>query len=196
MDWNAIGTCSPLEGRHVRLEPLALRHAEQLREATAGADAWSLWYASVPDADEIAGAIDRRTAAGGLSEMTYAVVDRAGERAIGMTGYRALDPLNRRLEIGGTWYADGHRRTPINTEAKLMLLAQAFDRLDCVAVELRTHYMDRIGRRAIERLGAKLDGVLRSHVVALDGSLRDTCVYSVLASEWPAVRSNLRSMLP
>ena len=112
---------------------------------------------------------------------------------IGSTSYLNIDGPNRRLEIGATWYAAQVRRTGVNTEAKLLLLTHAFETLDCVAVEFRTHFFNSTSRAAIERLGAKLDGVLRSHQLLPDGSRRDTVVYSILDIEWPAVRNNLRS---
>jgi RimJ/RimL family protein N-acetyltransferase len=108
-----------------------------------------------------------------------------------MTSYLNIDAVNRRLEIGSTWYRAQVQRTPVNTECKLMLLRHAFESLDCIAVEFRTHFFNVASRRAIERLGAKLDGVLRSHSRLADGSLRDTCVYSVIAAEWPTVRRHL-----
>jgi RimJ/RimL family protein N-acetyltransferase len=106
-----------------------------------------------------------------------------------------IDAPNRRLEIGHTWYSRSAQRTAINTECKLMLLEHAFGALACVAVELRTHFMNRDSRHAIERLGAKLDGILRNHQSMPNGTLRDTCVYSIIASEWPAVQANLRWQL-
>lgn len=102
-----------------------------------------------------------------------------------------MRPAGPRVEIGSTWYAQSGQRTPLNTEAKLLLLGHAFEHLDCLAVEFRTHFFNHQSRRAIERLGAKLDGVLRSHQRALNGTLRDTCVYSIIAAEWPTVRSHL-----
>jgi RimJ/RimL family protein N-acetyltransferase len=106
-----------------------------------------------------------------------------------------IDARHRRVEIGSTWYAKRVQRTPLNTEAKLLLLTHAFETLDCIAVEFRTHYFNQPSRRAIERLGAKLDGVLRNHVVSPNGTLRDTCVYSIIASEWPTVKAHLQFRL-
>jgi RimJ/RimL family protein N-acetyltransferase len=112
-----------------------------------------------------------------------------------MTTFMNIDATHRRVEIGSTWYARRVQRTPLNTECKLMLLGHAFDTLDCIAVEFRTHFMNRQSRRAIERLGARLDGILRSHQRSADGTLRDTCVYSIVQAEWPTVRSHLRWQL-
>ena len=116
-------------------------------------------------------------------------------RVAGMTTFMNVDAENRRVEIGSTWYARRVQRTGLNTEAKLLLMGYAFERLGCIAVEFRTHFMNQQSRRAIERLGAKLDGVLRSHAVMPNGTLRDTVVYSVIASEWPAVTANLKWLL-
>jgi N-acetyltransferase len=123
-----------------------------------------------------------------------AVRDAAG-RFAGMTTYMNIDAPNRRVEVGSTWYRRSAQRTPLNTECKLMLLAHAFETLDCIAVEFRTHWMNQQSRAAIARLGAKQDGVLRCHQVAPDGSLRDTVVFSIVASEWPAVQMHLQHQL-
>jgi RimJ/RimL family protein N-acetyltransferase len=144
----------------------------------------------------MAAEIERRLAlraAGSMSPFT--VFDQPSGRIVGMTTYMHIDAVTPRLEIGGTWYARSVQRSGLNTEAKRLLLAHAFDQLGCLAVEFRTHFMNHQSRRAIERLGAKLDGVLRSHQRARDGSIRDTSVYSIIASEWPAVRANLTWML-
>jgi N-acetyltransferase len=125
------------------------------------------------------------------SMLPFTVIDLADGEPAGMTTFMNIDVANRRLEIGSTWYRKSVQRSAINTECKLLLLRHAFEALDCIAVEFRTHFFNQQSRRAIERLGAKLDGVLRSHMRLDDGSLRDTCVYSIIASEWPAVRANL-----
>jgi RimJ/RimL family protein N-acetyltransferase len=125
------------------------------------------------------------------SMLPFAVREPLTGRIAGMTTYMHVDAQNRRVEIGSTWYRRSVQRTPLNTECKLLLLRHAFDTLDCIAVEFRTHFFNHQSRRAIERLGAKLDGVLRSHQRMADGAMRDTCVYSIVASEWPAVRAHL-----
>ena len=122
--------------------------------------------------------------------LPFAVLD-AQRRAVGMTTFMNIDAANRRVEIGSTWLRKSVQRSSINTECKLMLLRHAFEELDCIAVELRTHFVNVQSRRAIERLGAKLDGVLRSHMIMANGSGRDTACYSVIASEWPGVKANL-----
>jgi RimJ/RimL family protein N-acetyltransferase len=121
----------------------------------------------------------------------FTVIERAGGEPVGMTTCMNIDADSRRVEIGSTWYRAGVQRTAINTECKRMLLAHAFETLDCIAVEFRTHFFNIGSRRAIERLGARLDGVLRSHTRDRDGNLRDTCVYSIVAGEWPTVRRHL-----
>ncbi|MCB1980568.1 MAG: GNAT family N-acetyltransferase, partial [Rhodoferax sp.] len=128
------------------------------------------------------------------SMLPFAVLDAAGVPA-GMTTYMHIDAANRRVEIGSTWYARRVQRTPLNTECKRMLLAHAFEQLGCIAVEFRTHRLNQPSRRAIERLGAQLDGVLRSHMRLADGTLRDTAVYSITAAEWPSVRRHLDHQL-
>jgi RimJ/RimL family protein N-acetyltransferase len=135
--------------------------------------------------------IDRRLGLVGKGTMLpFAVLDPAG-RAVGMTTYMNIDAHNKRVEIGSTWVSASVQRSHLNTECKFMLLRHAFDDLGCIAVEWRTHYLNVQSRRAIERLGAKLDGILRAHMVMPDGSLRDTAVYSVTAAEWPAVKTHL-----
>jgi len=123
------------------------------------------------------------------------VVRALDGRVVGSSSYLHVDPPNRRLEIGNTWYRESVRRTGVNTECKLLMLSHAFDELRCLAVEFRTHFFNSTSRAAIERLGAKCDGVLRSHQLLPDGSRRDTVVYSILDVEWPAVRNNLRFRL-
>ena len=185
-----------LTGGHVQLVPLSTGHVDALAAAVRDGRAWELWYTAVPSPGEMAAEVDRRLRlqAGG-STVPFAVLDGPGGRVVGMTAYLNVDAANRRVEVGSTWYAARVRRTGLNTEAKLLLLGHAFDALACIAVELRTHAMNRDSRRAIERLGAKLDGVLRSHQVIRNGTLRDTAVYSITAAEWPAVRANLQWQL-
>jgi RimJ/RimL family protein N-acetyltransferase len=185
-----------LAGEHARLEPLAPAHEPGLAIACADGELWRLWYTTVPSPEGMGAEIARRL---GLQQsgsmLPFAVREAGTGRLVGMTTYMNVDAANRRVEIGSTWYAASAQRTPLNTECKLMLMRHAFDTLGCIAVELRTHFMNRRSRAAIERLGAKLDGVLRSHMRMADGSLRDTAVYSVTAAEWPAVRSNLEWQL-
>jgi RimJ/RimL family protein N-acetyltransferase len=181
-----------LVGAHARLEPLDARHSIELIEAVKDGELWRLWYTSVPPPDTMRDEIDRRLAlAAAGSMLPFAVVDCLTSKAIGMTTYMNADAVHRRLEIGATWYRKSAQRSAINTECKMLLLTHAFQTLGCIAVELRTHFFNHQSRRGIERLGAKLDGILRSHQLASDGTLRDTCVYSIIASEWPTVKSHL-----
>lgn len=180
-----------LSGRHATLVPLAPDHRADLEEAAADGELHRLWYTMIPTPEGVGDEIERRLGlmAGG-SMLPFAVLDQAG-KAVGMTTYMNIDAANRRLEIGSTWMRRSVQRGPMNTECKLLLLEHAFDRLGCIAVEFRTHFINHQSRRAIERLGARLDGILRAHMIMANGTLRDTAVYSITAAEWPMVRANL-----
>lgn len=184
-----------LTGAHVRLEPLSRSHRGGLIEAAHSGELWRLWVTPIPSPEAMEAEIARRLTLQKTGSMVPFTVLGADGRIEGMTTYMNIDRTHQRVEIGSTWYAARVQRTALNTEAKRLLLGHAFDTLGCIAVELRTHAMNFASRRAIERLGAKLDGILRSHQVMADGTLRDTCVYSILAHEWPAVRANLTSRL-
>ena len=180
-----------LTGQHERLVPLHADHAPALKDACAEGDLHRLWYTAIPAPDAMEAEIDRRLglqAAGSMLPFTVMAPDGT---PVGMTTYMNIDAANKRLEIGSTWYRISAQRGPLNTEAKRLLLSHAFETLGCIAVEFRTHFMNQQSRRAIERLGAKLDGVLRSHSLGPQDTIRDTAVYSIIASEWPAVRANL-----
>jgi N-acetyltransferase len=184
-----------LTGSHATLEPLAPEHAAALAEAARDGELWRLWYTRIPSPEQMVAEIARRLELRERGSMLpFAVLDAAGVPA-GMTTYMNIDAANKRAEIGSTWYARRVQRTALNTECKLMLLRHAFEQLDCIAVEFRTHRINTQSRRAIERLGAQLDGMLRSHQRMDDGSLRDTAVYSIVASEWPTVRAHLQHQL-
>jgi RimJ/RimL family protein N-acetyltransferase len=181
-----------LEGRCARLTPLRPEHGPALAEAVKDGELWKLWFTAVASPEDMARDIERRLqlrAEG--SCLPFTVIEQASGEPVGMTTYMNIDAAVRRVEIGATWYRGRVQRTAINSECKRMLLGHAFEALDCIAVEFRTHFLNTASRRAIERLGAKLDGVLRSHMLGRDGTLRDTCVYSVIACEWPTVRRNL-----
>lgn len=185
-----------LAGEHATLEPLAEAHEAALSRAAADGELWRLWYTTVPRPEAVGAEIKRRLglfASGSMLPFTIRV-SATGE-LVGMTTYMNVDATNRRVEIGSTWLAKSAQRGLVNTECKLMLLRHAFETLACNAVEFRTHFMNRQSRTAIERLGAKLDGVLRNHMILANGTLRDTAVYSIIAGEWPAVRSNLEWQL-
>ena len=181
-----------LGGRHVTLVPLQREHHDGLVEAATDGTLWELWYTGVPRPEEMEAAIAQRLAWQEEGSMLpFTVTGTATGTILGMTSYGHIDATARRLEIGWTWYAARAQRSAVNTEAKRLLLGHAFETLDCIAVELRTHAMNAQSRQAIERLGAKLDGILRHHQRARNGTLRDTCVYSIVAPEWPAVRAHL-----
>ena len=184
-----------LRGPHARLEPLSQDHRPGLGAAAADGALWNLWYTTVPSAEGMAAEIERRLGLHAKGAMLpFTVFDAEGEIA-GMTTFMNIDNANRRVEIGSTWYAARSQRTPLNTQCKLLLLGHAFDTLQCIAVEFRTHRLNTQSRRAIERLGAQLDGMLRSHVRSPDGTLRDTAVYSITASEWPTIKTHLQWQL-
>jgi RimJ/RimL family protein N-acetyltransferase len=181
--------------RWVTLEPLTADHVPEIALASADGDLGGLWFTSAPSPQTAKQWVDLRLAAQHPDAGLTFVARSLDGRLIGSSSYLNVDPPNRRLEIGSTWFSESVRRTGVNTEAKLLMLGHAFDQLDCVAVEFRTHFFNATSRRAIERLGAKLDGVLRSQQLLPDGSRRDTVVYSILDVEWPAVRNNLRFRL-
>jgi N-acetyltransferase len=181
-----------LKGAHASLEPLTAAHAAEAGDAARDGELWKLWYTAVAAPEDMPREVERRL---GLqkagSMLPFAVRDATG-RFVGMTTYMNIDALNRRLEIGSTWIAESAQRGPLNTECKLLLLTQAFETLGCIAVEFRTHFLNQQSRRAIERLGARLDGILRNHTRTANGMLRDTCVYSIIESEWPTVKAHLQ----
>ena len=182
-----------LTGERVTIEPLQREHESALREAARDGELWRLWFTSVPGPDSVASYID--TALRWREErdaMPFVVRLRTDGSVVGCTRYFNVEPEHRRLEIGYTWYARRVQRTAINTECKLLLLTHAFETLKCIAVEFRTSWFNHASRTAIARLGAKQDGVLRNHQISPDGSYRDTVVFSILESEWPAVWQHLR----
>lgn len=186
-----------LEDNGVALVPLSHEHREPLVEAVRDGELWNLWYTLIPRPEGMSAEIDRRL---GLQEkgsmLPFTVLDKTQEnKPVGMTTYMNVDAANRRVEIGSTWYRKSVQRSPLNTRAKLLLLAYAFEKLDCIAVEFRTHFFNHQSREAIARLGAKQDGILRNHQLGANGSMRDTVVFSILPNEWPAVKTHLQSRL-
>ena len=184
-----------LTGAHASLVPLAPEHASALGVASSEDELWRVWYTNVPTAQAMAAEIERRLGLQRAGSMLAFTVRDASERPVGMTTFMNIDATNQRLEIGSTWYAKSVQRSALNTECKLLLLAHAFETLGCIAVEFRTHRLNTQSRRAIERLGAQLDGMLRSHQRTRDGALRDTAVYSITQAEWPTVKTHLRWQL-
>ena len=179
----------------VKLEPLRTADVPEIAVASADGDVGSLWFTHAPSHRTAREWVDLRLASQHPDTGLTFVARTLDGRLVGSSSYLNVDPANRRLEIGNTWFAGSVRKTGVNTEAKLLMLGHAFDQLGCIAVEFRTHFFNSTSRAAIERLGAKLDGVLRSHQLSADGSRRDTVVYSILDIEWPAVRNNLRFRL-
>ncbi|MHB0769311.1 GNAT family N-acetyltransferase [Bradyrhizobium sp. 5.13L] len=184
-----------LRGQHARLEPLSHDHRDGLVEAVKDGELSKLWYTAIPLPENMGKEIDRRLGLQAAGSMLPFTVFDAGGRIVGMTTYMNIDAANRRVEIGSTWYAKSAQRGALNTQCKLLLLRHAFETLNCIAVEFRTHFFNHQSRRAIERLGAKQDGILRSHQIAPNGTLRDTVVYSITAAEWPTVRTHLEFQL-
>jgi RimJ/RimL family protein N-acetyltransferase len=185
-----------LRGEVATLEPLETTHADALARAAADGELWRLWYTHIAPPDRmpayVATALDMRER---LDAMPFVVRSNASGTIVGCTRYFNVDVTHRRLEIGHTWYARSVQRTALNTECKLLLLTHAFEALRCIAVEFRTHWFNHASRAAIARLGAKQDGVLRNHQLMPDGARRDTVVFSIIDSEWPAVRQHLRHLL-
>ncbi len=184
-----------LAGPHATLRPLAPEHHDGLVAATRDGELWRLWYTAVPSPEGMHAEIERRLALQAAGSMLPFTVFDAGGRIVGMSTYMNIDAVHRRVEIGSTWYAASAQRGPLNTQCKRLLLGHAFDALGCIAVEFRTHRLNSQSRRAIERLGAQLDGILRAHQLSPNGTLRDTAVYSITAAEWPAVKAHLEWQL-
>jgi N-acetyltransferase len=185
-----------LNGQQVSLAPLSHAHHDDLTEAVEDGELWNLWYTSVPAPDRLKAEIDRRLELQRQGSMLpFAVIENSARKAVGMTTFLNIDSDNRRVEIGATWYRKRVQRSALNTECKLLLLTYAFEQLRCIAVEFRTHFFNRQSRAGIERLGAKLDGILRQHQIGREGVLRDTCVYSIIDHEWPAVKAHLDHQL-
>jgi len=183
-----------LLGKHVQLAPLSMAHHDALVEAVKDGELWRHWYTFIPTPEKMADEISRRLNLHQQGSMLPFAVLQEG-KAVGMTTYMNIDAPNKRVEIGSTWYCANVQRSSLNTECKRLLLAHAFEQLNCIAVEFRTHFFNQQSRNAIERLGAKLDGILRNHAINTHpdavGALRDTCVYSILNTEWPSVKAHL-----
>lgn len=184
-----------LRGRHVCLETLDTSHARALAEAAADGELWTRWYANVPGAGEVDAYVATALSMQAAGTAQPFVVRDAGGVIVGTTRFYDIDPGVPRASIGYTWYARRAQRTGVNTEAKLLLLTHAFESMGCIAVGFETSWFNLASRAAIARLGARQDGVLRSHKRHADGSVRDTVVFSILAAEWPAVRQHLLQAL-
>lgn len=181
-----------LESKSVKLIPMREEHASALVSAASDGNLWDLWYTSIPDSESIHDYISHA-----LSEqkkglaLPFVVVDKTSGNVIGSTRFCHADPKNQRVEIGFTWYAASFQRSSVNTECKWLLLSHAFEVLDAIAVEFRTHWHNKASRNAIARLGAKQDGVLRNHQQMAEGVYRDTVVFSIINLEWPVVKQGL-----
>lgn len=185
-----------LDGKYTRLRPLKKQDRDALLHAASDGQLWKLWFTSVPSAETIDAYID--TALTGQKNgvmLPFVVEDIRTGAVIGCTRYCNIDEANNRLEIGFTWYAQSYQRTATNTECKVMLLSHAFETLECMAVEFRTHHANLRSQKAIERLGATRDGILRQHKIMPDGTTRDTYVYSIIDSEWPEIKTKLLKKL-
>ena len=179
-----------LAGPHARLEPLSHDHREALVDAVADGELWKLWYTTVPAPERMGAEIDRRLALRDAGSMNPFTVFDAGGRVAGMTTFMNIDATHRRVEIGSTWTRASSQRSGLNTQCKLLLLKHAFETLDCIAVEFRTNRLNTQSRRAIERLGAQLDGILRAHMIMPSGLPRDAGVYSITAADWPTIQTH------
>jgi N-acetyltransferase len=185
-----------LEGKGIRLEPLTDEHHDGLAAAATDGRLWELWFTSVPAPDGVRGYIAEALDGQKLGHMLpWAVRELESGTIIGSTRYHDIVPRIDRVEIGYTWYAQSRQRTHVNTTCKLLLLGHAFETLGCKVVGLRTDNFNFRSQRAIEALGAKRDGVMRHHVARRDGTVRDSVMYSILASEWPDVRRHLELRL-
>lgn len=181
-----------LKGKTVTLLPLNDGHKSEMVEAASDGDLWELWFTGVPDKNSIESYIEfaaLEQEAG--RSLAFVVVENSTQKVIGSTRFCNADTVNQRVEIGYTWYAKSYQKTVVNTECKYLLLSHAFEELEAIAVEFRTHWHNHSSRNAIARLGAKQDGVLRNHQKSQDGSYRDTVVFSITNSEWLAAKNNL-----
>ncbi len=184
-----------LQNEHIELVPVQLTHVSGLIEAATDGALWELAVTTVPRPENMSLYVENaiRLQRSGAA-LAFCVRDRVSGRTLGSTRYCNLDPSSRRLEIGYTWYRQSAQRTGVNTACKQLLLEYAFETLECIAVEFRTHVLNHRSRTVIARLGAKQDGVLRQHRIMADGSYRDTVVFSILDSEWPTVKSHLQRL--
>ena len=186
-----------LQGQVVRLEPLAMTYLEDLTAAAQDENIWTyMRYGKVNSPEKMRDFIQYlldQQAAG--TDLPFAVIDNQTGRAIGMSRYMDIQPHNRGLEIGGTWYGAAYQQTAVNTESKFLLLRHAFEDLDCIRVQIKTDLRNERSQRAIERIGAVREGVLRDHMILPDGTLRSSVYYSILAREWPGVKAHLLKLL-
>ena len=185
-----------LADARIRLEPLGLQHVDGLKRAAADGELWTIRVTSVPDPDDTRGYVERALQAFAEGHrLAFAVLDAGSGEVIGSSSYHDIVPAVERLEIGYTWYARSRQRTHVNASAKLLLMTHAFETLGARLVGWRTDNFNFASQRAIERLGARKDGVLRHHAVRRDGTIRDTVMYSMTAGEWPEAKAELVARL-
>jgi len=185
-----------LKGDSVEIVPMASSHRDDLVKAASDGELWNLWYTEVPSVETIDQTIEQAlTKRSQFGELPFVIKEVKTNKIIGSTRYCNVDNLNKRLEIGYTWYSKSFQRTGTNTETKLLLLTHAFETLGAIAVEFRTNWFNHQSRTAILRLGAKQDGVLRNHQQMADGGYRDTVVFSIIESEWLPIKQNLLTKL-
>lgn len=181
-----------LEGNLIRLIPLQEEHQNELLKAAEDGKLWELWYTSVPSKETIGAyvqdAIHQRY---NQSSIPFVIIKKDSGKIIGCTRFCFIDVENRRVEIGYTWYAQSYQRTGANTECKYLMLSYAFEKMRCIAVEFKTNWFNLKSREAIEKLGARQDGVLRNHRINTDGTYRDSVVFSITEQEWPSVKKSL-----
>ncbi|WP_338792567.1 GNAT family protein [Bernardetia sp. MNP-M8] len=181
-----------LEGNLVQLIPLSRSHKKELLEATSDGELWNLWFTSVPSQEKMDIYLDFAFSEQEANRaLPFAIIDKKTGKIIGSTRFCNVVESNKRVEIGYTWYSKSYQRTGINTECKYLLLQYAFEKLECIAVEFRTSWHNQASRKAIARLGAKQDGILRNHQIASNGTLRDTVVFSIINIEWQGVKKLL-----
>ncbi len=182
-----------LEGELVKLVPMQTEHKEALVSAASDGKLWELWYTSVPSPETIGSYMDIAFSEQKADRaLPFVIIDKKTDTVVGCSRYLNADAKNRRVEIGATWYAERVQRTGVNTECKYLLLKHAFEVLDCIAVEFRTHFHNFPSRNAILRLGAKQEGILRNHRIGENGVIRDTVLFSILDSEWNSVKTSLK----
>lgn len=186
-----------LQGKHVRLEPLSESHIPGLTEIGAGQSFWDfMLYGNIQTEEDMRNwVLDIRSRAEKGTDLPFAVIHLASGRVAGATRYLNIMPKDRGLEVGGTWYGTEFQRSPVNTECKYLLLTHAFETLQCIRVQIKTDKRNERSQKAIERLGAKKEGVLRNHMILPDGRYRDSVFYSILDTEWVDVKRNLQEMM-
>lgn len=185
-----------LQGEYATLEPMIMDHVDDLGRAAEDGELWNLWYTGVPSPKTAEAYVkDALKMYEAHTAMPFIVRDNQSGKIVGSTRFCNVDEVNERAEIGYTWYAKSFQRSPINTNCKLLMLSHVFEQLEAIAVEFRTHWHNLASRQAIERLGAKQDGVLRNHQKMAEGDYRDTVVFSIINSEWPTVKKGLEYKL-